>query len=31
LLHFAVVGVSIGFVLFVAVMQTRWLRTRDER
>jgi cytochrome d ubiquinol oxidase subunit I len=31
LLHFAVVGVSIGLVLFVAVMQTRWLRTGDER
>lgn len=31
LLHFAVVGVSIGLVTFVALMQTRWLRTGDER
>jgi cytochrome d ubiquinol oxidase subunit I len=31
LLHFAVVGISIGLVLHVAVMQTRWHRTGDER
>jgi len=31
LLHFAVVGISIGLVLHVAWMQTRWHRTGDER
>jgi cytochrome d ubiquinol oxidase subunit I len=31
LLHFAVVGVSIGLVLFVAWMQFRWHRTGDEK
>ena len=31
LLHFAVVGVSIGLVLYVAILQTRWQRTGDER
>ncbi|MDO8209041.1 cytochrome ubiquinol oxidase subunit I [Conexibacter sp. CPCC 206217] len=31
LLHFAIVGISIGLVLHVAVMQTRWQRTGDER
>ncbi len=31
LLHFAVVGVSIGLVTFVAIMQTRYVRTGDER
>ncbi len=30
-LHFAVVGVSIGLVFFVALLQTRHLRTGDER
>ncbi|MBE2318673.1 cytochrome ubiquinol oxidase subunit I [Solirubrobacter sp. CPCC 204708] len=31
LLHFAIVGVSIGLVFFVALMQTRYHRTGDER
>ncbi|RKQ91840.1 cytochrome d ubiquinol oxidase subunit I [Solirubrobacter pauli] len=31
LLHFAIVGVSIGLTFFVAVMQTRYLRSGDER
>ena len=31
LLHFAVVGVSIGLVVYVAAMQTRWHRTGDEK
>jgi len=31
LLHFAVVGVSIGLVLYVAILQTRWQRSGDER
>ncbi len=31
LLHFAIVGMSIGLVLFVAAMQTRWHRSGDER
>jgi cytochrome d ubiquinol oxidase subunit I len=31
LLHFAVVGISIGLVLHVAWMQTRWQRSGDER
>ncbi|MDO8188717.1 cytochrome ubiquinol oxidase subunit I [Conexibacter sp. JD483] len=31
LLHFAVVGISIGLVLHVAWQQTRWHRTGDER
>ena len=31
LLHFAVVGVSIGLVFYVAVLQTRWHRSGDER
>ena len=31
LLHFAVVGVSIGLVLYVALLQTRWQRSGDER
>lgn len=31
LLHFAIVGISIGLVLHVAVMQTRWHRTGDEK
>lgn len=31
LLHFAIVGVSIGLVFFVAVMQTRWHRGGDEK
>jgi cytochrome d ubiquinol oxidase subunit I len=31
LLHFAVVGVSIGLVLYVAVLQTRWQRSGEER
>lgn len=31
LLHFAIVGVSIGLTFFVAVMQTRYLRSGDAR
>jgi cytochrome d ubiquinol oxidase subunit I len=31
LLHFAVVGVSIGLVIYVALLQTRWHRSGDER
>jgi cytochrome d ubiquinol oxidase subunit I len=31
LLHFAVVGVSIGLVFYVALLQTRWHRSGDER
>ena len=31
LLHFAIVGVSIGLVFYVAILQTRWQRTGDER
>lgn len=31
LLHFAIVGVSIGLTVFVALMQTRYLRSGDER
>ena len=31
LLHFAVVGVSIGLVIYVAILQTRWQRSGDER
>ena len=31
LLHFAVVGVSIGLVFFVALLQTRYHRTGEER
>src|SRR5918995_4534308 len=31
LLHFAVVGVSIGLVIYVALLQTRWQRSGDER
>lgn len=30
LLHFAVVGVTIGLVVLVAIMQSRWHRTGDE-
>jgi cytochrome d ubiquinol oxidase subunit I len=31
LLHFAVVGVSIGLVFYVAILQTRWHRSGDAR
>ena len=31
LLHFAIVGVSIGLVFFVALLQTRYHRTGEER
>lgn len=31
LLHFAIVGISIGLVIHVAAMQTRWQRTGDEK
>ena len=31
LLHFAIVGVSIGLTFFVAVMQTRYLRSGEQR
>ena len=31
LLHFAIVGISIGLVLYVAFMQWRWHRTGEER
>jgi cytochrome d ubiquinol oxidase subunit I len=31
LLHFAIVGISIGLVLYVAFLQTRWHRTGEER
>jgi cytochrome d ubiquinol oxidase subunit I len=31
LLHFAIVGMSIGLVFYVAILQTRWQRTGDER
>ena len=31
LLHFAVVGLSIGLVFYVALLQTRWHRSGDER
>lgn len=31
LVHFAVIGVSIGLVFWVAAMQTRWHRTGDEK
>ena len=31
LVHFAVVGTTIGLVFFVAAMQTRWHRTGDEK
>lgn len=31
LVHFAVIGVSIGLVFYVAVLQTRWHRSGDER
>lgn len=31
LLHFAIVGVSIGLVIYVAILQTRWHRSGDER
>jgi cytochrome d ubiquinol oxidase subunit I len=31
LLHFTVVGVSIGLVSYVALLQTRWQRSGDER
>lgn len=31
LVHFAIVGISIGLVFYVAALQTRWHRSGDER